>query len=81
MVYDICPADELEHRTDTLVQELAQHPRTSIALTKKLLVHVQDVDVFSGLDYAAGVNALSRQTDSFRDGIDAMISRISGTKR
>jgi hypothetical protein len=50
-------------------------------LTKKLLVHVQDVDVFSGLDYAAGVNALSRQTDSFRDGIDAMISRISGTRK
>ncbi len=81
LVYDVCPADELEHRTNTLVQELAQHPRTSIALTKKLLVHVQDVDVFSGLDYAAGVNALSRQTDSFRDGIDAMISRISGTRK
>lgn len=81
LVYDVCEPHELEERTNTLVHELAKHPRTSIALTKKLLVHVQDVDVFSGLDYAAGVNALSRQTEGFRTGIDAMISRISGTKK
>ncbi|MFM8179787.1 MAG: enoyl-CoA hydratase/isomerase family protein [Candidatus Kapaibacterium sp.] len=80
LVYDVCAPHELEDRTNTLVHELAKHPRTSIALTKKLLVHIQDVDVFSGLDYAAGVNALSRQTDSFKNGIDAMIARISGVK-
>ena len=80
IVYDVTTPEELEERTTNLATELAKHPQTSIALTKKLLVHVSDVDVFSGLDYAAGVNALSRQTQSFKDGIDAMIQRITGTK-
>ncbi len=80
LVYQSVDAADLETATTSLAEELSKHPTTSIALTKNLLVHVNDVDVFSGLDYAASVNALSRQTPAFRQGIDTILSRISGDK-
>ncbi len=81
LVYQVVKSEELEQSVNNLAEELSKHPGSSIELTKKLLVHINEMDVNSALDYATTLNAFSRQTPAFRGGIDAMISRISGERK
>lgn len=81
LVYKVVKSDDLDDTVNKLSVELSKHPSSSIELTKKLLVHINEMDVNSALDYATTLNAFSRQTEAFRSGIDSMISRISGDKK
>ncbi len=81
LVYRVVSPEDLDSTVNNLAEELSKHPTSSIELTKKLLVHINEMDVNSALDYATTLNAFSRQTESFRNGIDSMISRISGDKK
>ncbi len=81
LVYKVVSAEDLDTTVNNLAEELSKHPASSIELTKKLLVHINEMDVNSALDYATTLNAFSRQTPAFRNGIDSMISRISGDKK
>lgn len=55
--------------------ELAARPPTAVALIKKLLYDLADLDFDQGMELAAQVNVEARMTDACRDGVRRFLER------
>lgn len=75
LIAEVVDDDQLEQHVYQLAQTLSQHSSTSIALSKRMLSALHGMSVDSGLQYAAGMNALVRQTQDCKDGIDKFLKK------
>lgn len=67
-------AADLDEEVARLAAEIADHTSGSaIALTKRLLAHVQGAGLAEAVDHAAHVNALARGTADCRAGVQAFL--------
>ncbi|NQW30784.1 MAG: enoyl-CoA hydratase/isomerase family protein [Ignavibacteria bacterium] len=75
LITDVVEHDQLESYTNAMANDIAQNSSTSIALSKRMLNALHGMSVDSGLQYAAAMNALVRQTQDCKDGIQNFLSK------
>jgi methylglutaconyl-CoA hydratase len=68
-------AEEFEAEVERVVQGLARSPETALALTKRLLYHIDGHEFRDGIGAGVGVNVEARATDDFRDGVRRFVKR------
>jgi methylglutaconyl-CoA hydratase len=61
--------EELDKAADTLCKELNTLPLSSVMLTKEMFKNVESMSFESGLEYAVGMNAITRMTPECKKGI------------
>jgi len=62
-----------------LINNLSSNSRTSISETKKLLRHVSGLSYRRAVEYAKTVNALSRTSEDFKNGINSFLTKHGET--
>ncbi|MFW6088762.1 MAG: enoyl-CoA hydratase/isomerase family protein, partial [Gemmatimonadota bacterium] len=67
--------DEFDALVAALLDELAGHSASAVALTKRLLYQIDGVEFAAAIRTGADVNALARLTDDCRAGIDRFLDR------
>jgi len=74
LVNRVFPDAELEERAKEFMADLASRSASAVALTKQLLYRIDGADFESAIRAGAEVNALARQTDDCRAGIDRFLN-------
>ncbi len=62
-----------------LINDLSANSRTSISETKKLLRHVSSLSYRQAVEYAKTINALSRTSKDFNNGINSFLTKHGET--
>ena len=75
LVQYVYPAAELEARVEAYAAELAKHSATALAFTKRLTYETDAASFEAAIRAGVEMNALARQTDDFRTGIDRFLKR------
>lgn len=65
----------LDARTDELIADLLNGAASAQALAKQMFTALPGMALDAGLEYAASMNALARQTDECRAGVESFLSR------
>jgi len=66
--------DQLEHETMQLARLMARNSSSAMAMSKDMLNALHGMSLDAGLRYAASMNALARQTDDCKAGIQRFLS-------
>ena len=66
--------DQLEHETMQLARLMAGNSSSAMAMSKDMLNALHGMSLDAGLRYAASMNALARQTDDCKAGIQRFLS-------
>ena len=78
LISKIVPGEELDEATNTLCHTLTEKcSGESLRLTKELLAEIQESGLQGGLSMAAEKNALARNTDDCKKGIQAFLDKES----
>jgi methylglutaconyl-CoA hydratase len=75
LVNRILPTEGFVEGVDAFVRELAKRPPEALTLTKDLLYELADLSVEEGIQRGAEVNVEARQTEAFRDGVQAFLAK------
>jgi methylglutaconyl-CoA hydratase len=75
LVNRIFPTEGFVEGVDAFVRELAKRPPEALTLTKDLLYELADLSVEEGIQRGAEVNVEARQTEAFRDGVQAFLAK------
>jgi methylglutaconyl-CoA hydratase len=76
LVTEVVESGSLERRVEEFVAELLRTASpSSITLTKELFARFDEMDAKRANEYAANLNALARNTDDFKKGIDAFLKK------
>ncbi len=76
MVTRIAASGSLEKEVNDFALQLAEHTSSqSLSLTKKMMGDVQRLSLEEALEYAVGQNALARNTEDCKRGIDAFLKK------
>lgn len=67
--------DPFELNAERWLAELASRPPSAVALIKRLLYDLADLDFDAGMERAAQVNVEARMTDACREGVRAFLER------
>lgn len=78
MVTTVVDDEHLEAHVTALAEKLAKNSSSAMGLTKHMLNAVQGMSLDAGLQYAAVMNALARQTDDCKRGIDNFLNASKG---
>ena len=66
--------DQLEHETMELARLITRNSSSAMAMSKEMLNALHGMSLDAGLRYAASMNALARQTDDCKAGIQTFLS-------
>lgn len=77
LVHHVFPAAEFERRVDEYAADLATRSATALALTKRLAYETDAVAFEAAIRAGVEVNALARQTDDFREGVERFVKKKS----
>ncbi len=75
LVHHVFPAGEFEVRVRAYAEELAQRSPTALAFTKRLLYETDAASFEAAIRAGVEMNALARQTEDFRAGVEAFLKR------
>lgn len=64
----------LEKETMAVAQRISENSSTAMAMTKEMFTALNGMTQSKGLDYAAAMNAIARQTDDCKNGIDKFLT-------
>lgn len=71
---------ELEATVSEYAETLTKNSASSLALTKGMFEHLGSMSLQSSLDYARNLNALTRQTEDFKEGLAKFLAGKSEKK-
>lgn len=80
LVTQVLAVATFEEEAAHYARELAARPPSALALTKRLLYELADLDFAAGIERGAQVNVEARMTDACRKGVKAFLDR-SGDAR
>ncbi|MBI4512923.1 MAG: enoyl-CoA hydratase/isomerase family protein [Gemmatimonadetes bacterium] len=75
LVHHVFPAAEFEEQVEAYATELAERSATALALTKRLLYETDAASFEAAIRAGAEMNALARQTEDFRQGVEKFLKR------
>lgn len=75
IVARVFPAGEFPERANRFLEALAGNSASAMALSKRLLYHIDGQDFRAAVASGAEVNALARLTDDCREGIERFLER------
>lgn len=76
LVHRVVEADRLETEVKAYALQLCtQNSASSMELTKRMIAEIQERTLEQGLQYAAQMNAMARETDDCRRGIAAFLEK------
>jgi methylglutaconyl-CoA hydratase len=76
LVTEVVPAESLEARVFEFADKLASETSpTSIMLTKELFNRLSEMDMKTGMEFAANLNAMTRKTADFKKGIESFLKK------
>lgn len=76
LINKVVESSSLTTEVDSLVQLLVnKNSMEAMAMTKQMIAEIQSMDMKSGLNYAAAMNAKARATDDCRRGIDSFLNK------
>ncbi len=75
LVSRVIPAAEYPTAVDEAVGAIARSPEMALALTKRLLYHLDDLDFAGGIAAGVTTNVEARSTDDFRRGVQRFVRR------
>jgi methylglutaconyl-CoA hydratase len=76
MINHVTPAEKLDELTDSIATEIATETSPqAVAMTRRLLLDIAHRDLEDAMRFGADSNALSRETDDFRSGINAFLRK------
>lgn len=78
MITSVVDDDVLETEVYSLARRLAKNSMSAMGLTKHMLNAVHGMSLDAGLQYAAVMNALARQTDDCKTGIASFLNSSKG---
>lgn len=78
MITSVVDDELLELEVDSLAKRLAKNSMSAMGLTKHMLSAVHGMSLDAGLQYAAVMNALARQTDDCKQGIASFLNSSKG---
>lgn len=73
LISRVVPDDALDGAAATLSRELTSRSPSSLALTKRLFTDLDQLEFRQGIVLGARVNALSRSTKEFREGVSRFL--------
>lgn len=77
LVHHVYPAAEFEARVEAYAAELAKHSPTALAFTKRLTYETDAASFEAAIRAGVEMNALARQTEDFRAGVERFLKRKS----
>lgn len=77
LVHHVFPAAEFERRVSEYAADLARVSATAIAFTKRLTYETDAASFEAAIRAGAEMNALARQTDDFRQGVERFVKKKS----
>lgn len=75
LVSTVVDDERLEDETMALAEIIAANSSSAMALSKEMLSALHGMSLEAGLRYATSMNALARQTDDCKDGIEQFLSK------
>ena len=77
LVHHVFPAAEFERRVDEYAADLASRSATALAFTKRLTYETDAVAFEAAIRAGVEMNALARQTEDFREGVERFVKKRS----
>jgi 2-oxoglutaroyl-CoA hydrolase len=71
LVTEVAPADELDAAIDRLLEELSSHSPLALAMAKRVLNLAYEGPLHAGIEIEGLAYGLLRQTEDFREGVEA----------
>ena len=75
IVNAVVAPDELMAETYKLARKIAAGPPVAIALSKRAIMHNQDVDLRAGLEFETFAQAICRDTEDSKEGVRAFMEK------
>ena len=75
LVTYVVPDNDLEHETMDLARRIAKNSGSAMAMSKEMIASLHGMSLQAGLHYATSMNALARQTDDCKAGIQRFLSK------
>jgi enoyl-CoA hydratase/carnithine racemase len=75
LVNQVVPAEDLMPTTLGLASRIAEGPPVALALTKRIVYHRLEHDLLSQVEYEAYNQRLCRETEDFREGVNAFLEK------
>jgi methylglutaconyl-CoA hydratase len=75
LVHHVFPAAEFERRVGEYAADLARVSATALAFTKRLAYETDAVSFEAAIRAGVEMNALARQTDDFREGVERFVKK------
>lgn len=75
MISTVADDDSLEQVTTEIAQRMAKNSASSMALSKHMLNALPGMSIDAGLQYAATMNAFTRQTEDCKNGIASFLDK------
>lgn len=69
------PDETLDNEVNELALTLAQNSASAMMLTKEMLTNLQGMSLEAGLRYASSMNALARNTEDCKNGIERFLTK------
>jgi methylglutaconyl-CoA hydratase len=76
LINHVYAADDFEARVNAYVAALASQSTSAVALTKKLLYHMEGMTFEAALEAGAYGNAVARMTEDARRGIERFVKKL-----
>jgi len=71
----------VESYTENICKTLNRMPMSSLSLTKEMFRNIGNMSFESALDYASGMNTITRMTEECKDGIARFLGKSEKPKK
>lgn len=75
LVTYVVPDSDLEHETVSLARRMSRNSASAMAMSKEMIAALHGMSLQAGLRYATSMNALARQTEDCKAGIQNFLSK------
>ncbi len=75
LVNEVVAKENLRMRALEIAKQISDNAPSSLSLTKSLISNLASLSLADGLEYAIGVNALSRNSDDLVEGVTAFLEK------